>query len=137
VPIWAPEHSAFTLAGKPPTGGRDKRATEEVTFIRDRSQAPLLVDFEGGTVSYLRRPLPAPKNEDGTPEEGVKAAPPTEMKATGTTTELLFLTPEGKLVARDSAHDEEDPERVKREKEYVERVDEASGKPPEPPKPMQ
>jgi hypothetical protein len=136
VPVWAPEHSAFTLAGRPPVNSRDKRPTEEVTFFRDQSQSPLLVDFEGGTLSYQRRGAPAPKSEDGTPEEGAKPTPPSEIRELGTTTELLFLTPEGKLVAHDSAHDENDPDRVQREKEFVERVDEASGKPPEPPKPM-
>jgi hypothetical protein len=136
VPIWAPEHSAFTLAGRPPAG-RDKKPTEEVTFFKEQSESPLLVDFEGGSVAYQRRGAPPPKAEDGTPEEGAKPTPPSEIKEMGTTSELLFLTPEGKLVARNSAQDETDEDRKKREAEFIERVDEASGKPPEPPKPMQ
>jgi hypothetical protein len=135
VPVWAPERNTFALAGKAPTTGRDRTAVAEVTFIQDRDRAPLLVDFEGGNVSYVRRPA-VPKSEDGTPEPGAKAPPPTEIKSQGTATELLFLTPDGKLLARNSAVDEEDQDRKKREEEYVGRVEEASGKPPEAPKPM-
>jgi hypothetical protein len=136
VPIWSPEHSNFILGGKPPASGRDRRPVEDVTFIKDRSRAPLLVDFEGGNVTYHRRAVAAAKAEDGTPEEGSKATPAAEIRAPGTTTELLFLTADGKLVARDSAHDENDTERAEREKSYVERVEKAEGKPQEPPKPM-
>jgi hypothetical protein len=140
VPIWSYEQSTFALAGRPPVGVRDKRPTENVTFFQqDRNRAPLLVDFEGGSASYLRKAVPAATSEDGTPEPGAKATPAVDIRQFGTAHELLFLTPDGKLVVRDSAHDENDEDRKTREQEYTERVDEASGKSPAkpqvPPKP--
>jgi hypothetical protein len=136
VPIWAPEQSSFMLAGNSPTRGADRKPIAEVHFM-DAAKAPLLVDFEGGTVSYHRRAVAAPKNEDGTTQEGAKGTPASEVRMAGAATELLFLTADGRLLARNSAKDEQDAEREEREKSYTERVDDASGKKEEPAKPMQ
>ncbi len=141
VPIWAPEQSGFILAGRPVTRNvLDKRPTEELTLVKP-DRAPLLVDFEGGTVTYRHGGAPVPKNEDGTPVEGgAKPAVGGNVTMVGTTTEVVLLTPDGKLVAHDSATDETDETRVMREEEYTTRVKEAAtGKAAEakpPPKPM-
>ena len=129
VPIWSQEQSQFILAGRPPRAvgrGADTRPTEEVGFIEPR-RAPLLVDFEGGTVTYKHGAAPVPKNEDGTPVEGFKPSPGTEVK-TSAGSEILLLTPDGKLIAREAARDDVDPERVEREKVYTERVAETENK---------
>ncbi len=91
-------------------------------------RAPLLVDFEGGTLTYKRGGAPAAKNEDGSPVEGARATPATEVRQTGVATELLLLTPDGKLLGRDSALDAPDEEREKRVKDFENRVLEAEGK---------
>jgi hypothetical protein len=127
VPIWSVEQSTFVLAGRPPTRGADRRPTQEVQFI-DARRAPLLVDFEGGTVTYRRGGSAAPKNEDGTTVEGAKATPATDVRFTGAATEVLLLTPDGKLLAHNSAEDEMDEARKERLKKYDDRVSEAEGK---------
>jgi hypothetical protein len=128
IPVWSAEQNQFTLAGRPPRvpRGGDNRPTEPVGFIEQR-RAPLLLDFDGGNVTYRHAPPPAPKNEDGTPVEGYKPAPTTEVKTTAGT-EVLFLTPDGKLLGRTAGHDAQDSERIRREKEYTERVADAEGK---------
>src|SRR5262249_44997772 len=68
VPIGAPEQSGFILAGNAPARGREKRPISQVHFV-DAAKAPMLVDFEGGTLTYHRRAVAAPKNEDGTTAE--------------------------------------------------------------------
>jgi hypothetical protein len=132
VPIWSAEQSTFTLAGKPPVRGPDRKPVEEVHFM-DPERAPMLVDFEGGTVSY-HRPAQAVLRtaEEGAAAEPAKPTPAADIRATGASVELLFLTPDGKLVGRDSAGDENDEDRKARERSYTERVEEATGKPPEP-----
>ena len=59
--------------------------------------------------------------------EGAKPAPTTEVK-TPPGTEVLLLTPDGKLIGRAAGRDEVDQERIKREKEYTERVADTEGK---------
>jgi hypothetical protein len=124
VPVWSPEQSQFTLAGRPPprARGADTRPTADVGFLEAR-RAPLLVDFDGGNVTY-RHAAPPPKNEDGSPAEGVKAPPPTEVKGVAGE-EILLLMPDGKLLGRAAARDQYDEARRNREKEYTDRVDNA------------
>lgn len=126
LPRWSKEQNTFILAGRPPRSGSDKRPVEEVSFDTTPTRAPLLVDFEGGAVTYHRPGAAPPKTEDGNPVEGGKATPGAEVKATAAT-ELLLLTPDGKLLARNSATDEADEERDKREKDYTDRVKDADG----------
>jgi hypothetical protein len=128
VPIWSPEKSEFILAGKPVRGrpGTDTRPAEEVGYI-EAGKAPLLVDFEGGTMTY-HHGAPPPKSDDGTPAEEPKPSTggtATDVKAPAAT-EVLLLTPEGKLVARSSAEDETDEKRVAREKDFTRRVKDAT-----------
>jgi hypothetical protein len=136
VPIWAPEQSSFILAGQAGRG-RDRKPISQV-HLMDAAKAPMLVDFEGGNLSYHHRAAPLPKSEDGTPQEGAKATSAGDARSAASAMELLFLTPDGRLEARNSGKDEDDAERKDREKQYTERVEEASGKPQEQSqKPMQ
>jgi hypothetical protein len=82
LPIWEPDVSRYIVAGQRGPGG------EEVEFSPNNKpqEAPLLVDFEGGKLSY----------------KGTKAEAPIEV---------LLLSPDGKLLARDSATDAADPVR--------------------------
>ncbi len=66
---------------------------------------PILVDVTGGDAAYARTHPPA----DGAPPPA--AEPPVADKAPA---EVLLLTADGRLLARSSAVDEVDPERVKR-----------------------
>jgi hypothetical protein len=128
VPVWSPEQSQFTLAGRPPprAGSRsDTRPTADMSFL-DARKAPLLVDFDGGNLTY-RHATPPPKNDDGSPAEGVKSPPPTEVKAVAGE-EILLLMPDGRLLGRAAAIDEQDQARESRQKEYAKRVDEAETK---------
>jgi hypothetical protein len=135
VPIWAPEQSSFILAGQAGRG-RDRKPISQV-HLMDAAKAPMLVDFEGGNLSYHHRAAPLPKTEDGTPQEGAKATSAGDARSAASAMELLFLTPDGRLEARNSGRDEDDAERKDREKQYTERIEEASGKPQEQPqKPM-
>jgi len=126
VPIWAPEESGFILAGKPVLRGQDRRQIDNLTLVKP-DKAPLLVDFEGGGKQIYRHGgAPVAKNEDGTPVEGPKPGAGVDVTMVGTTTEVLLLTPDGKLLAHDSATDEEDETRKDREKLYTQRVEEAA-----------
>jgi hypothetical protein len=130
VPVWAPEKSQFMLAGRPPSRagrGGDTRPTSPITFIEAR-RAPLLVDFEAGTLTYRHAAPPPPKNEDGTPVDGYRPPQTTEVKS-ASGEEVLFLTPDGKLVGRVSASDDLDPKRKEREEEYMKRVADAEKEP--------
>jgi hypothetical protein len=127
VPIWSPEQSALMLAGKPPTRSRDLRATADDFRFLEPKRAPLVVDFEGGTATYRRGAAPAARNDDGTPVEGAKATPGVDIKAPAAV-EIVLLTPDGRLVARNGGRDEQDSEREERLKEYRRHVDEAEGK---------
>jgi len=138
VPVWSPEQSTFYLAGRQPrTLSRDMRPTEEMSFL-DIRKAPILLDFEGGTASYHRGGAPPPpKGDEGTTPDGAapaetspssKATPVSEVKQAAAS-ELVFLTPEGKLVAHSSAQDEDDQERKEREESYSRRVAETDGRP--------
>ena len=100
-------------------------------------KAPLLVDFEGGTMTY---------HHGGTPfrtEDGSDAPKPSSVQTSG----WPARTPPPRCCSsqrtaswwRNSATDEEDDARKTREREYTERVDEASGNSPAakpPTKPM-
>jgi hypothetical protein len=124
VPVWAPEQNGFILAGKVPTRGQDKRPTEKMAFL-EAKRAPLLVDFEGGTAIHRRGPAPV-LDADGMPVDGSKTTPGTEVRELAST-EVLLLTPDGRLLGHDSAADEKDEPRKEREEKYTRRVDEAAG----------
>jgi hypothetical protein len=83
--VWSPEQNGYVKAGGPGAGG------VEVDFGRYERpvEAPLLVDFEGGKLSYKVTKTEAP-------------------------IQVLLLSPDGKLLARDSETDSADPARKER-----------------------
>ena len=99
LPVWSPEESHYIEAGKPGAGG------VMVDFSPDNklSEAPLLVDFEGGKLSY----------------RGVEAEVPIDV---------LLLSSDGKLLGRNSQADAADLARRDREEGWRDWL--KSGKPP-------
>src|SRR5205823_895697 len=97
VPYWSAEQSQFTLAGRPVRGSKDTRPVAEVRFI-DQAKAPLLVDFEGGTMTYKHGAAPTPKNDDGSAADEETKPKPTTTEPEGvksdSATEVLLLTPD-------------------------------------------
>jgi hypothetical protein len=112
VPYWVPEQENYVLAvtpgSKPKIGGLDGSLATgvEVNFAHEPIDT-LLVDFEGGDMSYQRM-------ADGKPSgKPIREATPTEV---------LLLSPEGKLLAHDSLLDTNDEARKKRLEEWRSRI---------------
>lgn len=109
LPVWRDTKDAFVLpssSGK--RGQRSRNTGVEVYFGNDNSdRQTILVDFEGGKKSI---PLPG-------------AAPGKNALLTDTSDiEVLLLSPDGKLLARNSADDTADEARIQRRKEYYARI---------------
>jgi hypothetical protein len=115
MPVWNTSHDNFVLPAD--THGRqNKRSTIKVSFshnLKDNLET-ILVDFEGGRESYK----PAdPDNEDKEtriPPKGVEDVSPID---------ILLLAPDGKLIARNSAADAQDQERIRRRNQVRQRID--------------
>lgn len=107
LPIWRYTKDAFVLAS-PSTSKRSAASTGvEVYFGNENSDADtILVDFEGG-----KKWLPLP------PAGGK----PVNLEDTSAQ-EVLMLSPEGKLLARNSAADTDDEVRINRRKDYYVRI---------------
>jgi hypothetical protein len=110
LPYWMPQQESFVLAvtpkDKPKPGITGELPTGiEVNFAHEPTDT-LLVDFEGGELSHQRM-------ADGKPSgKPLREAAPTEV---------LLLSPEGKLLALDSSVDGSD--KTERGKERKERLD--------------
>jgi hypothetical protein len=101
VPIWNFPEEKFVLA----TAGKGKERTVPVVFGDDTPENnPLLVDFEGGDLTYYRV-IPSADEEKKASTSKVSDKAPVEV---------LLLTPDGKLIVRDSDTDAQDEDRVKR-----------------------
>ena len=122
LPVWKYTQDSFVLPAedqkkrgqrKPPTGVL-------VNFGTDSSdRETILVDFEGGKRTFE---LPAPT------VEGV--APKPVRVDDVSSVEVVMLSPEGKLLARNSAADTADEDRQKRRTKYLARIKEIrEGKP--------
>ncbi len=109
VPYWRTTQDRFTLATDvpPPKPGYPPRLppSVDVPFVPE-GEAPVVVDFRGGDVTYQRT---HPKTDDSAAP--ADRPPAIQDKAP---LEVLLLTPDGKLLAHDSANDVPDPVRVKR-----------------------
>ncbi|HEY1377368.1 MAG TPA: hypothetical protein VGF55_11270, partial [Gemmataceae bacterium] len=102
LPIWSMVQGTFTFRdnvrrARPAGITRGSTAKSEPSWMLELTPTPpvVLVDFEGGTGSYI-----GPKNKSSNDSAGV---------------EMLFLTSEGKLRVARSGQDLNDPDRVKRE----------------------
>jgi hypothetical protein len=129
-PYWRTTQEQFVIASEP---GATRRAPGVMVSFRAESsdgRDTVLVDFDGGNQDYERV---VSRDEDG------KAKTRKVRDAHGT--EVLLLTPDGKLLAHEGAEDAKDQERVNRLKEVHKRIKEVkeggsgSGKPGEPGKP--
>jgi hypothetical protein len=109
VPVWKADHEAFVLMSDP--RNRDPRTNTlvPVDFSQPDGTDLVLVDFAGGEAKYERA---------GKSPVADKAA-----------TEVLVMSPDGKLLAHDSASDVKNDDRKKRLEAYRTRVkDVRSGK---------
>jgi len=105
MPVWSWLNEEFVIATHP----KDRRQmTAQVSFTDSDSQSPVLVDFSGGTESYLK------------PDEIRKII----VKDDGLPRELLLLSPEGRLFVRNSAIDGADQKRKEHVDWWRERVKE-------------
>jgi hypothetical protein len=100
VPVWSFTEEKFVLA----TAGKVRALPVFFGDNDNPEQSPLLVDFEGGEQSHVRW-----EPSDGREDE-LKARKVTDRAPV----EVLLLTPEGKLLARDSKQDARDAERTTR-----------------------
>lgn len=99
LPVWVPEEGRYVEAGRPGAGG----VIIDFSPNNTPNQAPLLLDFEGGKRSY----------------RGVAAESPTEV---------LLLSPDGRLLGLNGRRDAADPARKARHEDWKEWLN--SGKPP-------
>jgi hypothetical protein len=104
VPAWRPTRDAFVLLSEKPN---DPNRGVSISFSQSNGSAFILVDFHGGEAKY------EPENGKGQITEPCA-------------TEALILDTDGRLVARDSAIDLDDKERLNRLKAYRQRVKELS-----------
>lgn len=106
VPYWRDTQDRFTMATDvPPARASRMPPSMEVPFVPE-NEAPVVVDFRGGDVTYRRT---HPKTDD--PAAATDQPPAIQDKAP---LEVLLFTPDGKLQAHDSANDIPDPQRVER-----------------------
>jgi hypothetical protein len=95
--VWVWYQNAFVLPNDP-HGKRNKGETTEVSFSHGNKEGleTILVDFDGGKPT-IRPGQPAPNRQEIAP------------------TDVLLLTPDGRLIGRNSAADANDPERQMRQ----------------------
>jgi hypothetical protein len=119
VVIWSSTDEDFILAADPTRRGSDKSIIDVSFAAENAPEDAILVDIGGGRLSY-KRISALPKDEDEKPEfKPVNDVAPTE---------LLIMTPEGRLVVRDSAVDLENNDAKERYVKWVERIQEIENK---------
>lgn len=99
VPIWRGPSSKFILAVPP--GKQSRVSGINVPFSLPNDDA-VLVDFEGGPQQYERKVRRDDKVE------------PVKVRDDNVSNEVLLVTSDGRVTARNSAYDAEDQERKKR-----------------------
>jgi hypothetical protein len=121
LPVWKYDYKDYTIAADP--HDRSRKPGIEVNFGYERPDGAeaLLVDFEGGK-GQRYSPTPAAKTEDGA------APPPSRGVSDDSGIEVLILTPEGKLIARNGANDREEDKRKERRDELHKRIDDVKKK---------
>jgi hypothetical protein len=114
-PYWRTTQERFVIATEP--GATRKQPGVRVSFAPDRPDGldTILVDFEGGPREYERvfRGL----------DETINKRKARDASAT----ELLLLTPDGKMLAHEGPRDAADKERVQRLRQVRERLREIKG----------
>jgi hypothetical protein len=115
MPVWNSSHDSFVLPADT-HGKKDKKSTIQISFshnLKDNLET-VLVDFDGGRQSWKS---PDPDSEDKDASKLPKAVD--DVGAI----DILLMTPEGKLIGRNSAADAQDGERLKRRSQVRQRVE--------------
>jgi hypothetical protein len=119
MPVWNYSQNTFVLPADA-TGKKNNKTTIEVSFSHGLKEGmeTILVDFEGGKHTFK-----VPEDEtdlsrvftdrDGRPQKAIEDLAPMDV---------LLLTPEGKLIGRNSAADAKDSERTKRREVVRKRI---------------
>jgi hypothetical protein len=131
-PYWRPTQEQFVIATEPGATRRAPGVMVSFRPTRPDGRDTVLVDFDGGNLDYKRV---VSRDEDGKP----KYQPVRDASAS----EVLLLTPDGKLLAHEGAEDAKDKVRIDRLKQVHDRIKEVKnpgnggggGKPGEPGKP--
>ncbi len=117
VPFWKYGIEAFDFVTDPKSTSPRNKERIEVSY-RDTRQSgteTMLVDFDGGTTSY-EKPV-TKKEDDEKPQRG-------QVVTDKASTELILLSPDGKLLVHESAVDTKDEDRVKRHKAWRDWIEE-------------
>jgi hypothetical protein len=118
VVIWSSPEEDFVLATDPYRRGSEKTIIG-VSFAPEAGfEDAILVDFDGGNIDYSRVAVPA-KEDEPAKFKAVKDKAPME---------LLIMTPEGRLVVRDSAEDMENADAKARYIKWLERIKEVEAR---------
>jgi hypothetical protein len=117
VPFWKYPIEAFDFVTDPKSKGLRNKDKIEVSFrdTRPSGTETMLVDFGGGTVSYEK---PAPKKED---DEKPQRGQTVTAKAA---TEVVLLSPDGRLLVHDGVEDANDAERKERHEAWRKWIEE-------------
>ncbi|MFL5242141.1 MAG: hypothetical protein ACJ8FY_08535 [Gemmataceae bacterium] len=118
VAIWSPTEEDYILATDPYRRGSEKTVIG-VSFAPEAGfEDAILVDFQGGNIEYNRVAVPATEDE------------PAKYKAVkdNAPMELLIMTPDGRLVVRDSVEDMENADAKTRYINWLERIKEVENK---------
>jgi hypothetical protein len=111
VPIWSYAQDNFVLAANTNAPSYE-RNNIPVSFKPGRRGEYILVDFLDGRATYTR-------------QTGLAGDNPNKVTVSDKgPSELIYLSPEGKLLVRDSETDKQDPERVQRVEHYQKRIEE-------------
>jgi hypothetical protein len=121
MPIWLYTRQGFVIANNPKTRGAKKEIEANFGFEKKPPDEAILVDFEGGKVSYDR----AAEKATGDDKDKRQTSPRTSDTVP---IEVLILMPDGRLLARDSKTDTADDGRKERRTAWQDRIAEVKGK---------
>ncbi len=120
LPVWSPIHNAFLI----PTdqdGRRNRKPGIEVNFSHDLDgRETVLVDFDGGKETYTQ----SIRNGDDEPKR--------VTIEDSSSTDVLLMTPEGKLLGHNSGIDSQDLHRKEQRENAMRRVDHVRHGKPDP-----
>jgi hypothetical protein len=105
--IWDFYEEEFVIASR--ANSRNQR-TVMMPFTESDTECPILVSFEGGTASFSKPEERRPVEDTGIPRE------------------VLFLSPEGKLIVHNSVDDRDNKDRDEHLKAWWERIEEVNTK---------
>jgi hypothetical protein len=113
VPVWRPQKETMSLLTDSTTRKRNPGVDVNFGYDRIDQKEAILVDFEGGRQQHLR----VVKRSDDPDTK-----PTTRPVDDESSTDVLILSPDGKLLAHNTAADAKNPEREKRLKEVRDNI---------------